>query len=146
MGHPWWFSGKESTCQCWRHRFSLCSRKIPHATAQLSLCTTAIEPVLWSWRTTTTEPTRHNYWSLCILEPVLHDEKPPQWEAQVPQLESSPCSLQLNYTVELTNRFKRLDQIDRVPKNYAWRFTTLWGGGDQIIPPKKNCEKSNWLL
>ena len=30
-----------------------------------------------------------------------------------------------NYTVELTNRFKRLDQIDRVPKNYAWRFTTL---------------------
>ena len=26
---PWWLSGKESTCQCRRHRFNLCIRKIP---------------------------------------------------------------------------------------------------------------------
>ena len=26
-----------------------------------------------------------------------------------------------NYTVEVTNRFKGLDLIDRVPENYGWR-------------------------
>ena len=28
-GLPWWFSGKESACQCRRHRFDPWSRKIP---------------------------------------------------------------------------------------------------------------------
>ena len=31
-----------------------------------------------------------------------------------------------NYTVEVTNRFKGLDLIDRVPENYGWRFVTLY--------------------
>ena len=31
MGLPWWFSGKESTYECRRHRFHPWSRKIPHA-------------------------------------------------------------------------------------------------------------------
>ena len=43
---PRWLSGKESTCQCRRHRFDPWSRKIPHSTEQLSLCITTIEPVL----------------------------------------------------------------------------------------------------
>ena len=30
-----------------------------------------------------------------------------------------------DYTVEVTNRFKGLDLIDRVPENYRWRFVTL---------------------
>ena len=29
------------------------------------------------------------------------------------------------YTVEVTNRFKGLDLIDRAPENYEWRFMTL---------------------
>jgi len=29
-------------------------------------------------------------------------------------------------TVEVTNRFKRLDLIDRVPENYGLRFMTLY--------------------
>ena len=41
-----WLSGKESGCQCRRHRFNPWSRKIPHALEQLSLCTTTTEPVL----------------------------------------------------------------------------------------------------
>ena len=28
-GLPWWFSGKESTCQCRRYGFDSCIRKIP---------------------------------------------------------------------------------------------------------------------
>ena len=29
MGPPWWLSGKESTCQCMHHRFSLWVEKVP---------------------------------------------------------------------------------------------------------------------
>ena len=32
-----------------------------------------------------------------------------------------------DYTVEVTNRFKGLDLVDRVLKNYGWRFVTLYG-------------------
>ena len=35
--------------------------KIPHATEQLSPCTTTTEPALYSLRPTTTEPAHHNY-------------------------------------------------------------------------------------
>ena len=34
-GLPWWLSGKESACQCRKHRFDPWSRKIPHASEQL---------------------------------------------------------------------------------------------------------------
>ena len=45
---PWWLSGKESTCQCWRHGFDPWSRRIPPAMGQLSLCATTTEPMLYS--------------------------------------------------------------------------------------------------
>ena len=35
---PWWSSGKESTCQCRRHRFDPWSRKTAPAMGPLSLC------------------------------------------------------------------------------------------------------------
>ena len=31
-----------------------------------------------------------------------------------------------DYTVEVTNKFKGLDLIDRVPEEYGWRFVTLY--------------------
>ena len=31
-----------------------------------------------------------------------------------------------DYTVEVTNRFKGLDLIDRAPENYGQRFITLY--------------------
>ena len=51
-----------------------------------------------------------------------------------------------DYTVEVTNRFKELDLIDRVPKE-------LWMGVHDIvqeaviktIPKKKKCKKAKWL-
>ena len=60
IGLPWWFSDKESACQCRRRGFNLWSTKTPHATEQLSPCTTTIEPMY------------HKYWTLCTLEHVLH--------------------------------------------------------------------------
>ena len=51
-----------------------------------------------------------------------------------------------DYTVEVTNRFKGLDLIDRVPKE-------LWTDVHDIvqeaviktIPKKKKCKKAKWL-
>ena len=76
-GLPWWLSGQESACQCKRYWFDPWFGKIRHAAEQLSLCTTAIEPVLQSPGTVTPEPICHNYWSLCTLESV-QQEKPLQ--------------------------------------------------------------------
>ena len=44
------------------------SRKIPHAAEQLSPCATTIEPVALVSGS-------HSYWSLCSLEPMLHNER-----------------------------------------------------------------------
>ena len=46
LGLPWWRSGWESACQCRGHGFNPWSTKIPHATEQLSPCTTTIELAL----------------------------------------------------------------------------------------------------
>ena len=40
IGLPWWYSGWETTCQCRGFRFEPWSRKIPHASKQLRVCTT----------------------------------------------------------------------------------------------------------
>ena len=77
-GLPWWSSGQESACQHRGHGLSPWCRKgwIPHATQQLSLCATTTEPLRPRGRT-------------------LKQERPRQWKACAPQLESSPHSPQL---------------------------------------------------
>ena len=60
-GFPWCLSGEESPNQCRGQGFNPWSRKIPHATEQLSPCATTTEPMLWSLGATTTEPTCLNY-------------------------------------------------------------------------------------
>ena len=64
------------------------SGKIPHAAEQLSLCTTTIEPALYSPPATTTEGSAPR-------ARALQQEKPPQWEVGAPQRKSSPRSRQL---------------------------------------------------
>ena len=51
-----------------------------------------------------------------------------------------------DYTVEVTNRFKGLDPIDRGPENYGRRFVTLYRRQGSIpFPRKKKCKKAKWL-
>ena len=47
-----------------------------------------------------------------------------------------------NYTVEVTNRFKRLDLIECL-KNYGWRFVTLYRRQGSRPSPRKR--KAKWL-
>ena len=51
-----------------------------------------------------------------------------------------------NYTVEVTNRFKGLDLIDRVPEE-LWREVCdiVKEAVIKTIPKKKKCKKAKWL-
>ena len=50
------------------------------------------------------------------------------------------------YTVEVTNRFKGLDLIDRVPEE-LWTEVcdTVQEAMIKTIPKKKKCQKAKWL-
>ena len=50
------------------------------------------------------------------------------------------------YTVEVTNRFKGLDLIDRVPEELRTKVhDIIQEAGIKIIPQKKKCKKAKWL-
>ena len=85
-GLPWWLSGKESACQCRRHRFDPQSGKILHAMQQLSLCKT-IDPVLQSLGAVATEPVHPT-------ASAPQREKPPKRDARVLKLERSSSQLE----------------------------------------------------
>ena len=50
------------------------------------------------------------------------------------------------YIVEVTNRFKGLDLIDRVPEElWVEVFYIVQETGIKTIPKKKKCKKAKWL-
>ena len=52
-----------------------------------------------------------------------------------------------NYTVEVRNRFKGLDLIDRVPENYGRKFMTSYRRqGTRPSTRKRNAKKQNGCL
>ena len=57
-----------------------------------------------------------------------------------------PNQIPCNYTVELTNRFKELDLIDRVPEE-LWTevHNTVQETGIKTIPKRKKYKKAKWL-
>ena len=93
-GLPWGRSGWESACQCRGRGFEPWSRKIPHATEQLSPCITTTGLVLWSLRATLLRPTH--------LEPMLRNgrshrsEKPVHCSGEWPPLAATRESLRSN--------------------------------------------------
>ena len=51
-----------------------------------------------------------------------------------------------NYTMEVTNRFKGLDLIDRVPEDLWTEFCDIVQEAViKTIPKKKKCKKAKWL-
>ena len=51
-----------------------------------------------------------------------------------------------DYTVEVTNRFKVLDLMERVPDELRTEICdTVQETGIQSIPKKKKCKKVKWL-
>ena len=86
----WWLSGKESACQCWRHRFDPQSGMIQHTSEPL-------RPWARNYWACTQEPRSSNHWphGPQLLKPehfrasTLQNEKPLQWEGRAPQLDRS---------------------------------------------------------
>ena len=51
-----------------------------------------------------------------------------------------------DYTVEVTNRYKGLDLIDRVPEELWTEVCNIVQGTEiKTIPKKKKCKKAKWL-
>ena len=51
-----------------------------------------------------------------------------------------------NYTVEVRNRFKGLDLIDRLPEELRTEVhDIIQEAGIKTIPKKKKCKKTTWL-
>ena len=51
-----------------------------------------------------------------------------------------------DYTVEVTNRFKGLDLIDRVPEELGMEVCDIGQeAGIKTIPKKKKCKIAKWL-
>ena len=51
-----------------------------------------------------------------------------------------------DYIVEVRNRFKGLDLIDRVPDELRMEGRDIvQESGSKIIPKKKKCKKAKWL-
>ena len=51
-----------------------------------------------------------------------------------------------DYTVEMTNRFKRLYLIDKVPEELWMEVRDIvQEAGIKTIPKKKKCKKAKWL-
>ena len=58
-----------------------------------------------------------------------------------------PNQITYDFTVEVTDRFKGLDLIDRVPMNYGWKFVILYRRqGSRPSPWKRNAKKKNGCL
>ena len=51
-----------------------------------------------------------------------------------------------HYTVDMTNKFKELDLVDRMPEE-LWMevHNIVQGAVIKTIPKKKNCKKTKWL-
>ena len=61
-------------------------------------CRGATKPACHNYWACALEPASHNYWAHMSqllkparLEPMLHNEKPPQWEAHAPQQRVAPA-------------------------------------------------------
>ena len=51
-----------------------------------------------------------------------------------------------DYTVEVMNRFKELDLVDRVPEELWTEVCNIvWEAATKTIPKKKKCKKEKWL-
>jgi len=52
-----------------------------------------------------------------------------------------------DYTMQVTNRFKRFNLVDKVPEELLWMevYIIVQEAMTKTIPKKKKCKKVNWL-
>ena len=68
------------------------------------------------------------------------------WKTTRPKFINYLNQIPYDYAVEVTNRFKGLDLIDRVPEELWMEIhNTVQEAGIQTIPKEKKCKKAKWL-
>ena len=68
------------------------------------------------------------------------------WKTTRPKFRNYLNQIPYDYAVEVTNRFKGLDLIDRVPEELWMEIhNTVQEAGIQTIPKEKKCKKAKWL-
>ena len=82
----------------------------------------------------------------CFLTCVQISQETGRWLGIPVSLRIWPKSNPYNYTVEVTNRFKGLDLIDRVPEE-LWTevHDIVQEAVIKIIPKEKKCRNTKWL-
>ena len=99
QGLPWWLSGKESACQCRRHKFNPWSRKISHAPgAAKSVChkfwACTLEPGSRNYRAHVLQPLKPSHPRACAPQQEVHARRGPRTatsqQLSSRQLEKSP--------------------------------------------------------
>ena len=81
-----------------------------------------------------------------IMNSLSNSDLKKEWKT------TRPCRYDLNqipyhYTVEVTNRFKGLDLIDRVPEEIWMKVPDIvQETGIKTIPKKKKCKRQNDCL
>ena len=115
---PWWLSGEESPAIAGDMGLIPGPERAP--------CRRATEPV-------------HNYCVVRLPAARAPQEKPSQWEAQAPQLENSPRSLQLKkaHTEMKIQQRQEIKLFLNYPSNYVFSFflcTCLYGSAYGMLP------------
>ena len=94
----------------------------------------------WGSHSKNTEVVCHS-----LLQWTTFCQNSPPWKTTRP-LRNDLNQILYNYTVEVRNRFKGLDLIDRVPEE-LWMevHDIVQESGIETIPKKKKCKKAKWL-
>ena len=139
FGLPWWLSGKEFSCQCRRYGFDPQSGEIPHASKQLSLCATTIEPVLRSPRAAIPDP--------CVATTGDHAPQSPCSATREATTLRRPRTTTRKWSLLTTSREKLVQQqrlsrakILKIKKQIFDRFNKL---GQNYTKEFQNTLKSN---
>ena len=153
FGLPWWLSGKEFTCQYRRLGFSPRVGKIPGKGNENPRLYSYLENPMdrGAWQATVHRSQKvgqdlqlndncmcntylYTYTVRLKLKKVGKTTRPFRYDlSQIPY----------NYTVEVRNRFKGLDLIDRV-SNELWTevHDIVQDSGIKTIPMEKKCKKA----
>ena len=123
-------------------------------------CRGATKPVCHNYWACTLEPASHNYWvhmpqllKPARLEPVLCNEKPPQWEARSPQLEKA-CAQQRRPEAA-KNKINKINKLKKRKRrevcimknfNWSWRQKLVWAKYDQLLRLPLEGGKKSLLL
>ena len=122
---------------------------IPGQGTEIPTCCRATEPMSCNNWACALQPGNHNYWThmVQLLNPTCpgvwapQQEKPRQWEAHAPQLESSPCSPQQKKAQAATKTQYSHKQMNKIiVLKCLWIYEREFLGGPVVRTQRFHCK------